>query len=546
MGSGKKRKIQGRFVVKYLIGVILFYYVFICKDFYDFEVSFTSDVRGEDRTVKNLDLQRRNEPPIVFTHVFSSFSGKDAKSKAEYDLAILSWKEAANYASDRGIGVDFVNAVLEEDLRSTPEFSNKTIILKNYFELNSDDGKVIKIPYIGEIFRVGFTEATGRYLVFTNLDIIFERTFYVDVLEIINQPVLRSMKSFEKRWRQYKEYCLLNPSSILSNMKTKVCDLDLEVMYENEALNLVQPYNVARNHFTENWIKEYTLYSKSAIKNICHHESAHPLDRMLRNFCFSSKKGTLDPFERLVTYLRNGDNEQERESVLNETKTLSDVPFGMTITRLELYDVTQLQDLTPQKVENLGKLHGKIHPGNDCFVFSIGKEENHIPEDLFQLKHPLGFKLWGFYVRNIFKENNVAWKRVSGTRRQSFTYHIGISGDNWRNRIVKQPLDMLRLQANYHAISGGRYLKAMTNYRKFPQCFTAKNYRLFKYCKRDNEENAIPHCRGFTRFSCVSTMSHNARYMFFARDFCNKLVRKRLLIEDNVVLNYCAAIRVLK
>ena len=92
-----------------------------------------------------------------------------------------SWEVAIDHAKDKGIRVEYINAVLPEDRASSPSFTSETVFLKHRAQMVG--GK--KVPLVGEIFKAG-SAGKGKWLVYTNSDIALVPEFYVKLWRFLS------------------------------------------------------------------------------------------------------------------------------------------------------------------------------------------------------------------------------------------------------------------------------------------------------------------------------------------------------------------------
>lgn len=116
-----------------------------------------------------------------FTHIFAPFALSSRLASVEIGLVHASWKNAAQRAAEKGVGVEFLACVLPDDASTVPSFARAAHNL-TFYALDTGGHK---LPTIGEIFNRGVQEGKGQYIVYTNIDIGTQDDFYTNAHDLL-------------------------------------------------------------------------------------------------------------------------------------------------------------------------------------------------------------------------------------------------------------------------------------------------------------------------------------------------------------------------
>lgn len=162
--------------------LLLIFWVCILFFYYSTSLLFVfPPSKSQLATKPSESIAEEDDPSFVhFTHVFSSFKGKSPAQRFEYDAVMASWEAALKEAKLKGIRVEYVDAILPEDLHSVPAFASETVMLKHRAQMVGG----LKVPLVGEVFKAG-SAGKGKWLVYTNSDIAVVPEFYVKLWKLL-------------------------------------------------------------------------------------------------------------------------------------------------------------------------------------------------------------------------------------------------------------------------------------------------------------------------------------------------------------------------
>ena len=121
-----------------------------------------------------------------FTHIFAPYAVAAASAAhVEMSLVLASWQRAADLAAKSGITVEFLGCTSEKEREAVPSFAKASSPLA-FYAIDANHGGH-ELPTIGGIWDKGVLEGEGRYLVYTNMDIGVQESFYVGAHDLLQR-----------------------------------------------------------------------------------------------------------------------------------------------------------------------------------------------------------------------------------------------------------------------------------------------------------------------------------------------------------------------
>lgn len=142
----------------------------------------------EDEELPKLSTVQPNPlTGLTFTHVYSPFVGQNI---AEGTVVASSINAAVEYAHKHGISVEVVAVVLDKDLGHEDLVladNAKVVTVSNVFQDVYPNATKGNVPFIGDILSASRSVAGGSYTILTNPDIVLDKTFYTEMVKLLER-----------------------------------------------------------------------------------------------------------------------------------------------------------------------------------------------------------------------------------------------------------------------------------------------------------------------------------------------------------------------
>ena len=124
---------------------------------------------------------------VTFTHVYSPYAGQKS---AEAHVVAASIEAATAYAAERGVRVEVVAAVLEQDIGSDDlvlASGAKVVTVQRVFSDVYPNPTKGSVPFVSDIIDASRAVAKGSFMILTNPDIVLEEAFYLDMVTLLER-----------------------------------------------------------------------------------------------------------------------------------------------------------------------------------------------------------------------------------------------------------------------------------------------------------------------------------------------------------------------
>ena len=486
------------------------------EDYVDFMPSNRNNREALKAATSNHRQQVEEKDKLHITHFFSSYSAMDENDR---NIVQRSWYEAAQFAKERGILVEHLDFTLPDDTKGSPSFAkryNLTLWLNHHVK-----GRV---GTVGEPYHLASRIGKGRIFIATNTDIGMLPDTYEKIWKWATKNYLTQEAQFEamNTAASYLEYCFTTKLPPENHYLTCAEDAKIIYMHSGGFLELWSDiaFDVGVMGLTKPQVRFRSL----------------PIERIWGILLGFSREKTRELFElpknpNIIDIIRNYSPKAPSIEDINQKVPVPQY-FAGTITRLDF-----VSDPLPTDLSSVVKQinhKGQKHPGNDCFVF----DPRFIPKAIENMGHPPGFRPFGLWIAVAFFDAGINFRRISGTREDPWTFHIGKGewGFNtipWIERASEDPPYPLFLAGNFDHHSEGAFRRMFHGPRVCQN--TTRPWRMIQYC------NSIPdeYCIGVMRYGCAYQQSLELRDNIWYQRACESIFTKQLGQARRPLCNIC-------